>query len=277
MVCPCLESATAREPAWCSCSAQQGRLSTWIQQFNGKPLHDDVGGALHHVIHTAVCNCRNPRGKASPTVVDGVGRTQFPGKFQPATMDVHRDNGLGPDNARGHHRSQADRADAKNGEAGSGPNSQRVHHRADSGLQAATQGRQQLQWKHSGHFHYIAHRCQGVCGKRGLAANRQGAPLLPGHGAEVGLARDHRQSMGIGRPCAYRGRGILSLLAPRALSVRRQVREPQHGGVNHAQNRPAIVHHRHIDRELWSSLAQFKAPSDPARTASSPQHGGHCG
>ena len=106
--------AVSRQMAWRARSAEQRRFTTWIQQFSRELLHAAIRRALHHTINASARYGPDAPGEISLPIVDGVGRAQFAGEFETAIVEVHRDDRFGFDDARGHHRGQANRAGTKN-------------------------------------------------------------------------------------------------------------------------------------------------------------------
>ena len=120
---------------------------------------------------------------SSLAAVDRVRCAQLAGQFEPFREDVDADNRRGPDDASRHDRRKAHGARPEDGNAFACLDGQRVHHGAGACLQAAAQRGQQLQRQVLFHLHEIAHRCERVGGKGGLAEE------MPFHAAsEIGIA-----------------------------------------------------------------------------------------
>ena len=66
--------AVSRQSARGVRSAEQRRLSTWIQQFSRERLHAAIRCALHHKINASARYGPDAHSEITSPIVDGVGR-----------------------------------------------------------------------------------------------------------------------------------------------------------------------------------------------------------
>lgn len=131
--------------------------------------HFGPSGRFHREIGASSSDLLNRRDRIFALGVHGMRGAKLLGERKPCRHDIDRDDRCRADNARRHHRAQADAAGAEGSETLAGPDLQRVHHRTRAGLNAAAERSEPFQRRVLWHFDHRALMRERISAERGLA------------------------------------------------------------------------------------------------------------